>query len=94
MEKSKIILSLKASQRFSSKTRENLACFFFFTTVPLCPKQQITVPKLRPRWHTQCGEQYFEDEIAENIEKIVNQLKKLSTEVTIVNYKEKVAQKI
>ena len=40
---------------------------------------------------TQCGEQYFEDEIAENIEKIVNQLKQLSTEVTIVNYKEKVA---
>ena len=40
---------------------------------------------------TQCGEQYFEDEIAENIEKMVNQLKQLSTEVTIVNYKEKVA---
>ena len=49
------------------------------------------MPKLRPRWHIQCGEQYFEDEIAENIEKIVNQLQKLSTEVTIVNYKEKVA---
>lgn len=40
---------------------------------------------------TQCGEQYFDDEIAENIEKIVNQLKQLATEVTIVNYKEKVA---
>lgn len=40
---------------------------------------------------TQCGEQYFDDEIAENIEKIVNQLKQLTTEVTIVNYKEKVA---
>lgn len=40
---------------------------------------------------TQCGEQYFEDETAENIERIVNQLKQLSTEVTIVNYKEKVA---
>ena len=39
----------------------------------------------------QCGEQYFEDETAENIDKIVNQLKKLSTEVTIVNYSEKVA---
>ena len=34
---------------------------------------------------TQCGE------TAENIEKIVNQLKQLATEVTIVNYKEKVA---
>ena len=40
---------------------------------------------------TQCGEQYFDNETAENIEKIVNQLKKLATEVTIVNYKEKVA---
>lgn len=38
-----------------------------------------------------CGEQYFDDDIAKNIEEIVNQLKKLSTEVTIVNYKEKVA---
>lgn len=40
---------------------------------------------------TQCGEQFFDDETAENIEKIVDQLKELSTEVTIVNYKEKVA---
>lgn len=40
---------------------------------------------------TQCGEQYFDDETAGNIEKIVDQLKELATEVTIVNYKEKVA---
>ena len=40
---------------------------------------------------TQCGEQYFDDKTSENIEKIVEQLKELSTEVTIVNYKEKVA---
>lgn len=39
----------------------------------------------------QCSEQYFDDETAQNIEKIVNQLKQLSTEVTIVNYKEQVA---
>ncbi len=39
----------------------------------------------------QCGEQYFDDEIAENIERIVNKLKQLSAEVTIVNYKENVA---
>lgn len=39
----------------------------------------------------QCGEQYFDDEIAENIEKIVNKLKQLSAEVTIINYKEDVA---
>ena len=40
---------------------------------------------------TQCGEQYFEDEIAQNIEKIVNRLKELAVEVTIINYKEEVA---
>ncbi len=39
----------------------------------------------------QCGEQYFDDETAENIDRIINQMKELSTEVTIVNYKEKVA---
>ena len=39
----------------------------------------------------QCGEQYFDDETLQNIEKIVNKLKDLSTEVTIINYKENVA---
>lgn len=39
----------------------------------------------------QCGEQYFDDETSENIEKIVEQLKDLEAEVTIINYKEKVA---
>jgi len=38
-----------------------------------------------------CGEQYFNDEVSENIEKIVEQLKSLSTEVTVVNYKGDVA---
>jgi len=40
---------------------------------------------------TQCGEQYFEDETSENIENIVNKLKDLSTEVTIINYNVNVA---
>ncbi len=39
---------------------------------------------------TQCKEQYFDDETAENIEKIVNQLKQLVAEVIIVNYREKI----
>lgn len=39
----------------------------------------------------QCGEQYFDDETSQNIEKIVNKLKDLSTEVTIINYKENFA---
>lgn len=40
---------------------------------------------------SQCGEQYFDDDTAENIDSIVNQMKELAAEVTIVNYKEKVA---
>lgn len=40
---------------------------------------------------TQCGEQYFDDETSQNIEKIVEELKNLSTEVTIVKYKGEVA---
>ena len=39
----------------------------------------------------ECGEQYFDDRTSENIEKIVNKLKDLSTEVTIINYKDNVA---
>ena len=38
-----------------------------------------------------CGEQYFNDETSENIEKIVEKLKKLKTEVTVVHYSEGVA---
>ena len=40
---------------------------------------------------TQCGEQYFDDQTSENIEGIINKLKDLSTEVTIINYEENVA---
>ena len=40
---------------------------------------------------TKCGEKYYDDETSENIEKLVNKLKELSTEITIINYKEKVA---
>jgi len=40
---------------------------------------------------TQCGERYFDDEVMENLEKIINGLKQLSTEMSIVNYNEKVA---
>ena len=51
----------------------------------------IIIKGVPARVCTQCGEQYFDDERSENIEKIVNKLKQLSTEVTIVNYEEKVA---
>lgn len=39
----------------------------------------------------ECGEKYYDDETAKNIEEIVNSLKKLAVEVSIVNYKDKVA---
>ena len=39
----------------------------------------------------QCDEKYFDDDVAEKLEKMVNQLKNLDTEVVIVNYKEKAA---
>ena len=39
----------------------------------------------------ECKEQYFDDKTAEDIERIVDKLKDLSAEVTIINYKESVA---
>lgn len=39
----------------------------------------------------QCGERYFDDVVMENLEKIVNNLRTVSTEMSIVSYKEKVA---
>lgn len=37
-----------------------------------------------------CGEKYYDDETAKNIENIINSLKQLSVEVSIVNYADKV----
>ena len=52
----------------------------------------IIIKEVPAKVCTQCGEQYFDDETAENIEKIVNNLKQLSKEeITIVNYSGKVA---
>jgi len=48
----------------------------------------IIVKEVPAKLCMQCGEQYYDDETAENIEKIVNQLKKLSIEVTVVKYEE------
>lgn len=48
----------------------------------------IIVKEVPAKVCMQCGEQYYDDETAENIEKIVNQLKKLSIEVTVVKYEE------
>lgn len=39
----------------------------------------------------QCGERYFDDDVMENLEKIVSNLRTVSTEMSVVSYKEKVA---
>lgn len=39
----------------------------------------------------QCGERYFDNDVMENLEKIVNNLRTVSTEMSVVSYKEKVA---
>ena len=51
----------------------------------------IIVKEVPAKVCKQCGEQFFEDVIAENIEKIVNKLKKMATEVAVVSYEENVA---
>ena len=51
----------------------------------------IIVKEVPAKVCCQCGEKYFDDKTSENIEKIVNQLKEISVEVTIVNYKDGVA---
>jgi YgiT-type zinc finger domain-containing protein len=54
-------------------------------------KSIIIIKSVPARVCTQCDEKYFDDEVAKRLEKMVNQLKELDTEVVIVNYKEKVA---
>ncbi len=39
----------------------------------------------------QCGEAYYSDEVAEQLETIVDKVKAASTEVAIVNYPDRVA---
>lgn len=51
----------------------------------------IIIKEVPAKVCSQCGEKYFEDEISKNIEKIVEQLKEISTEITIINYKDGVA---
>ena len=40
---------------------------------------------------TTCGERYFDDDTMKNLERIINQLRNIATEMSIVNYNEKVA---
>ena len=55
-------------------------------------KETIIIIKSVPaKVCSKCDEQYFDDKTTKNIEKIVNKLEQLSTEVSIVNYEEKVS---
>lgn len=51
----------------------------------------IIVKGVPARVCADCGEKYFDDKTAENLDKIVNEMKNLAIEVTIINYTEKVA---
>ncbi|MBR1654646.1 MAG: type II toxin-antitoxin system MqsA family antitoxin [Clostridia bacterium] len=39
----------------------------------------------------QCGERYFDNDVMRNLEKIIDEVKKVSIEISIVNYNEKTA---
>ena len=39
----------------------------------------------------QCGEVSYSDEVAKQLEKLVNSVKNVITEITVINYSEKVA---
>ena len=54
-------------------------------------KTIIIIKSVPARVCTKCDERFFDDDVARRLEKLVNQLKVLDTEVVIVNFKEKVA---
>lgn len=54
-------------------------------------KTIIIIKSVPARVCIKCDERFFDDDVARNLEKLVNQLKEFDTEVVIVNYKEKVA---
>ncbi|MCR5147025.1 MAG: type II toxin-antitoxin system MqsA family antitoxin [Clostridia bacterium] len=39
----------------------------------------------------QCGERYFDNDVMKNLEKIIDDVKKVSVEISIVKYNEKTA---
>ena len=40
---------------------------------------------------TQCGETFFDDDVADKLERIVKELRNAITEIAVVNYSDKVA---
>ena len=77
-------------RRYENKEEENMNCFMCKGELKNEKETIIIIKGVPAKVCTQCGEQYFDDETTENIEKIVNQLKKLSTEISIVNYEKNV----
>ena len=51
----------------------------------------IVIKNVPAKVCSKCGEKYFDDKTAKNIDKIVGDLKDLAIEVTVINYKEKIA---
>ena len=39
----------------------------------------------------QCGEKYFDNEVMKNLEKIIDDLKQATVEISVVNYNEEIA---
>ena len=70
-------------QRWIRKKESKLCCRF--------RKTIIIIKDVPAKVCNNCGEKFYDDETAKNIEKIVNQLKELTVEVTVVKYKEKIA---
>ena len=67
---------------------KNDTCFDSTTTHVVNYKNCIIIIKNVPWLECgQCGEKYYADEVAERIEKIVDQAKKLMQEISVVDYK-------
>ena len=54
-------------------------------------KKIIIIKEVPANVCKQCGERYFDDDVMQNLEKIIEDIKNASIEISIVNYKEKTA---
>ena len=52
---------------------------------------EIVIKDVPAKVCKKCGEKFYDNLTAENIEKIVDKLKELAVEVTVVKYNEKIA---
>ena len=54
-------------------------------------KTVIIIKEVPANVCTQCGERYFDDEVMEKLEKIIDNVKKIAVEISVVRYNEIVA---